>query len=101
MQTIYAKLLAMENDYCGYITYVFQNLNPSDLDYQYIMCVRFPNWQHRSININDEGYLTIRYVQEGVDTWFDGKNNVYYKYTNVIFIKFIELPEKTNEIIVD
>lgn len=101
MQTIYAKLLAIENDYYGYITYVFQNLNPSDLDYQYIMCVRFPNWQHRSININDEGYLTIRYVQEGVDTWFDGKNNVYYKYTNVIFIKFIELPEKTNEIIID
>ena len=47
--------------------------------------------------------LNIRYVEGGKDTWFDGQNLIPYKYTNVIFLKFIEDKPKVDisEIILD
>lgn len=87
----------------GYTNYVFKDLEYTNYDYQYIMCVRFPNWEQAAFDIGDEGFVTIRYVQEGVDKWFDGEGFNTYKYTNIIFLKFIHLkPEiKQPEIIVD
>ena len=101
--TYHAKLVACCEDGMGYINYVFEDLNFQDYDYQYIMCVRFPNWNQATFNIGDVGYVTIRCVREGIDQWYDGKDFVTYKYTNLIFLKFIpEKPEsKTTEILLD
>lgn len=101
--TIHAKLVAEQIDGMGYTNYVFEDLNPKDEDFRYIMCVRFPNWEQKSIEIDEIGYLNIRYVEGGKDTWFDGENLIPYKYTNVIFLKFIEEKPKVDisEIILD
>lgn len=92
--TYYVKLIAQQFDSLGYINYVFENLEYNNIDNHYIMCVRFPNWDQIPININDVGYLNIKYVEAGIDKWYNGTDFVPYKYTNVIFIKFIH--EKNN-----
>ena len=101
--TIHAKFITYSIDNLGYINYVFEDLEYQDYDYKYIMCVRFPNWNQASFNINDEGYVTVRYVREGIDKWYDGKEFIAYKYTNLVFLKFIHLKPKveTTEIILD
>ena len=101
--TLHAKLEAKCTDGMGYTNYVFKDLEYTNYDYQYIMCVRFPNWEQTTFDIGDEGFVTIRYVQEGVDKWFDGEGFNTYKYTNIIFLKFIHLKPETRqpEIIVD
>ena len=78
----------------GYTNYVFEDLEFTDYDYKYIMCVRFPNWNQTSFDYGDIGYVTVRYIREGIDTWYDGKEFIPYKYTNLVFLKFIhEKPE--------
>lgn len=101
--TYRVRLEAEDHDSMGYITYVFENLNCIDPDYQFIMCVRFPNWNQKAIELGDTGYLSIRYVIEGVDVWYDGKSFVPYKYTNLIFLKFVLEKKKIvgNEILID
>ncbi len=101
--TIKSKLVAYNQDGLGYITYVFENINYKDEFDRYIMCVRFPNWEHKSVELNKVGFLNIRYVEEGVDKWFDGINFNTYKYTNIIFMKFIEMKEipDTKNILLD
>ena len=94
--TLLTRLIAKEIDTLGYTTYVFERLEYNDYDDQYIMCVQFPNWNQYIIEKGDIGFLTIRYVQEGVDKWFDGKDFIPYNYTNVIFIKFVR--EKLNKL---
>lgn len=88
--TIHAKLVAEQSDGMGYTNYVFEDLEAINMDFKYVMCVRFPNWDQKTINLEDTGFLNIRYVEGGVDKWFDGESLVPYKYTNVIFLKFIE-----------
>lgn len=95
METIQAKLVAKESDTCGYTTYVFKVLDKSDrerLDSKYIMCVRFPNWEHRNLNIGDMGYLNFKVIIAGVDQWYDGNTLKYYRYNMIQFIKFIQRP---------
>ena len=100
--TYKAKFLAESRDIMGYTSYVFENLEYSNVDDHYIMCVRFPNWSQASFMIGDVGYLNVRYVEEGKDKWFDGKDFNFYRYTNVIFMKFIlEKPLIETEIILD
>lgn len=100
--TYKAKFLAESRDIMGYTSYVFENLEYSNVDNHYIMCVRFPNWNQASFIIGDVGYLNVRYVEEGKDKWFDGKDFNFYRYTNVIFMKFIlEKPLIETEIILD
>ena len=101
--TIHAKLVSEQTDGMGYTNYVFEDIEAKDNDFKYIMCVRFPNWEQGPINLNDIGYLNIRYVEEGVDKWFDGTNFIPYKYTNIIFIKFIKEKPKVDikEIIIN
>ena len=95
--TLHAKLKAVYQDIGDYTTYVFENLDFKDYDYQYIMCVQFPNWNQSTIEIGDTGYVSLRYVKEGVSQWFDGTSMQVYKYTNIIFLKFIPEGKQTNE----
>lgn len=89
--TLYCKLVAIEHDPLGYIIYVFENLEPKiPFGYRYIMTTRWPNWNHKSLELNEIGYLTYKEVKAGIDTWFDGKKFIPYNCSNVIFIKFIK-----------
>ena len=100
--TFHATLRAKSVELGGYIIYVFENLNPVDWEFQHIMCVQFSNWNQSEINIGDTGYVNVRYVKEGVSQWYDGEKMNVYKYTNVVFLKFVKEPEKVNkEILID
>lgn len=94
--TFHVKLVAKAMDIGDYITYVFENLNWKDYDMQYIMCVQFPNWNQGEINIGDVGYVNVRYVKEGISQWYDGEKMNVYKYTNVVFLKFVKEQEIVN-----
>ena len=94
--TLFVKLVAKYIDLGNYITYVFENLEYKDYDSQYIMCVQFPNWEQSDIQIDEIGFVTIRYVKEGVSQWYDGEKMNVYKYTNIVFLKFIKEPNKVN-----
>lgn len=99
--TFRGRLVARADDGLGYINYVFEDLEYVDHDFQYTLCVRFPNWNQGVINVGDEGFVNVRYVKGGEDTWYDGKELIPYKYTNVIFLKFIPIKQKTEEFVVD
>lgn len=92
--TLHAKLITYCTEYLGYVTLIFEDLEYKDSDFKYITCTMFPNWEHSSFNIGDIGFLNIRYISAGKDKWFDGKNFIPYRYTNIQFIKFIK--EKEN-----
>lgn len=95
--TLHVELKAKYIDIGGYITYVFENLNYKDWEDQYVMCVQFPNWNQSEISEGDRGYVNVRYVREGVSQWYDGEKIHVYKYTNVVFLKFIKEPNKVNK----
>jgi hypothetical protein len=95
--TLYVKLNAKSIDIGGYTTYVFENLNYKAYDTQYVMCVQFPNWNQSEIKVGDIGYVNVRYVEEGISKWYDGEKMNVYKYTNVVFLKFIKEPEQINK----
>jgi hypothetical protein len=101
--TCKAKLLARNTDSMGYTTYVFERFEFDDLDCKYVMCVRYPNWNQNYIAINDIGFLTVRYVEAGIDKWFDGKDFVPYNYTAIAFLKFIHEKQEIEDenIVVD
>lgn len=101
--TYHVKLVAKSSDGLGYINYVFENLEFKDYDFKYIMCVRFPNWEQAAFDINDIGFVTVRYVREGIDKWYNGESFEVYKYTNIIFLKFIHEKSKVipTEIVLD
>lgn len=99
---LYVQLKAKNIDLGGYITYVFENLNFQTYENQYVMCVQFPNWNQSEIRVGDVGYVNVRYVKEGISQWYDGEKMHVYKYTNVVFLKFVKEPEKVNkEILID
>lgn len=87
--TYHVKFVAECEDEMGYANYVFERLEYDNLDYKDIMCVRFPNWNQCSMKLGDVGYVSLRYVEEGIDKWYDGTDLVPYKETNIIFLKFI------------
>lgn len=100
--TLRVVLRAKSIDMYGYITYVFENLNYDEYYNQYFMCIQFPNWDQSEININDVGYVHMRYVKEGVSEWYDGEKLNVYKNTYTVFLKFIKEPTKVNnEFVVD
>lgn len=95
--TILAKLVAKEKDTLGYITYVFECLDEDIIKQsRYIMCTRFPNWNHRNIEISETGYLNFVEIRAGIDKWFDGNNMIPYNYNNIQFLKFIAKPRSNN-----
>jgi hypothetical protein len=92
--TVLAQLVAKEEDGLGYVTYVFATLDPEVYTQtKYIMCTRFPNWEHRSIDIDEIGYLSFLEITAGVTTWWDGSHMIPYKYNNIQFLKFVKKPE--------
>lgn len=93
MITIRCKLVASELDLMGYQTLVFENLEPNPpFGKHYVMCVRFPNWNHREVEEGEIGYLTYNEVIAGRDGWYDSTTNSFipYNYSNLIFIKFVQ-----------
>lgn len=91
--TVLAKLVAKEDDCMGYITYVFECLEEDIIkESRYILCTRFPNWEHRDINLEEVGYLQFIEIKAGIDKWFDGTNMIPYRYNNIQFIKFVRKP---------
>ena len=95
--TLRVELKAKNIDIGNYITYVFENLDQTNINDKYIMCVQFPNWNQSEISIGDVGYVNIRYVKEGVSQWYDGDKMNVYKHTNDVFLKFIKEPEKVDK----
>ena len=95
--TLHVKLVAKAVDIGGYINYVFENLKFKSFEDQFVMCVQFHNWNQSTIEIGDTGYVSLRYVKEGVSQWFDGTSMQVYKYTNIIFLKFIPEVQQANE----
>lgn len=95
--TVLACLVAKEKDTLGYVTYVFECLDKEVVkETRYIMCTRFPNWEHRNINIGEVGYLNFFEIQAGINKWFNGKTMIPYNYNCIQFIKFIHKPKEPN-----
>lgn len=82
----------------GYINYVFENLEATDALSKYIMCTQFPNWEQKTINVGDEGFVSVRYVRAGLDTWFNGQEYIPYKNTDVHFLKFVAVVRDPGEV---
>lgn len=102
MITIRCKLVAQENDFGGYISYVFRNLDSNvPFGHKYCLVVRCPNWQHRALELNEIGYLTYEEVYAG-DNWYDPQTGemVPYKYTNCYFLKFVKEDNSNKDIII-
>ena len=97
MVTIFSKLRAKLDEGLGYVTYVFENLEESKWNTKYKLFTRCPNWDHRAINIGEEGFLTYEDHIAGDSKWFDGKNFNFYRYTMSQFMKFIAKPVEIKE----
>lgn len=92
--TFLGKLVAKQEEYGGYTTYVFENEQPADLFTKYISCVRYPNWETIHPNFLELGYITIEERIAGKDRWFDGEKLQLYKSDHVQFINFVVKPSK-------
>lgn len=91
-----AELIASERDSLGYITYVFRVMEDNAGLSKYIMCVRYPNWDHKTLEVGDIGFLQCQEIRAGIDCWFDGKQMVPYNYNTIQFIKFIPKPKDSD-----
>lgn len=98
--TVHAELVEYYKDIENYITYVFQVLDEDNIQEigKYLMCVQYPNWNQETITIGDIGFLKVKYVQAGIDQWFDGVSKHFYRYDDIIFLKFIKEKHKTDNI---
>ena len=93
--TALAELEAKMTDGQGYTTYVFKTLDKTTRkETEYIMCTRFPNWEHGVIDIGDVGFLEFLEIRAGKDKWFDGEKFVSYNKNMIQFIKFLKKKEK-------
>ena len=96
--TYHVEVIGSYNQSFGYIWHIFKNLESLNPDTQYIACIEFPNWIKDTFNPGDKGYLTVKYVEQGIDKWFDGENFNFYRYTNTIFMKFMLEKPPINEV---
>jgi len=97
-RTVKCKLIAEETDSLGYTTYVFELTDLEEIEtfgIKYIMCKRWPNWDHRKLRIGEEGFLNYSEIIAGEDFWLGSGGKIPYNYTNVQFNKFISLPPGT------
>ena len=90
----FVKVLAVQDEGFGYITYIFQNLETNSIYEKYIMCTQFPNWEHRLLKVGDIGYAHYEERIAGVDKYYDGKDFQPYRFTNVQFMKFVDKQER-------
>lgn len=94
-----AKLVAQDEVLSGYSTYVFECLDEEvRKETKYILCTRFPNWDHKRLNIEDEGFLYFEEREAGKDKWYDRNLNQWYSfnYDMVQFMRFIDIPKKSD-----
>ena len=99
--TFLGKLTAIQYDTLNYIYYVFRVINDDEQkihNAKFITCVRFPNWNHKDLQIGDYGYIVMNKIKAGVDTWYDGENLVPYKYDHDQFMKLIPIGETKTEL---
>ena len=57
--TTHVKLICQQQDSLDYTTYVFEILDSEEIErlgYKYIMCTRWPNWDHREL-LNGEEWI--------------------------------------------
>lgn len=97
---IKAKLVAKDEILNGYSTYVFECLDEEiRRETKFLMCTRFPNWEHKSISLEDKGFLNFEERKAGIDQWYDIDTKTWntFNYDLVQFIKFIPLKEKIDE----
>lgn len=98
--TVLSKLVAKEEDIGGYVNYVFEILEEKEvnrLGTKYIMCTRYPNWNHRKIDIGEVGYLNFFEIRAGIDKWFDGEKMISYNYNGIQFDKFVSKPKEKDK----
>lgn len=55
------------------------------------MCTKCPNWQSPTFKVGQEGYLKIKEIEAGKDTWYDQNSGelVPYKYSGIQFFDFV------------
>ena len=55
------------------------------------------------MDINDVGYVHLKYVEAGISKWYDGNEFIAYKQDNIVFMKFIHEKKKfvSDEIMLD
>jgi hypothetical protein len=97
-RTCKCELVEIECDICNYITYVFKLCDEEEiefLDSKYVMCVRYPNWDHRMLDKGEVGYLTYNIVIAGIDTW--GQACTPYKYSAIQFVKFVDKKDENEK----
>ena len=57
---------------------------------KYLWCCRVPNWDSPDEpQVDCIGYLEYETVEAGVTTWYNGTDQIPYKYNQVYFRKFI------------
>ncbi len=100
VKLFHGELITLKED-CGYITYVFRNLEECDILHKYLMCVRFPNWECEFLQIGDKGFVKYKEVYAGKDSWYDTTSDSFipYKYTDIHFINFVYDKPKQKDII--
>lgn len=98
--TTHVKLIGQTKDSLDYTTYIFELLDHDDIDrfgYKYIMCTRWPNWNHRALLNGEEGFLYYSIILAGEDKWYNGNDYTPYKCSTYQFNKFIEIqPKQSN-----
>lgn len=90
-KVLYCKLLTYQIDPGDYVIYVFRNLDTLQICEKYVMCTKHPNWQTKPIEIGQKGYLKVKEIEAGKDTWYDSDSKQYipYKYSGIQFYDFI------------
>ena len=97
---IHTQLIAKENNF-AYTNYVFKFLDESDIqkyNSEYLMCTRFPSWDHRAIELFEEGYLEFKVNYAGDQYYSSSDSQSYcYKYNSVQFNKFVAKPANVDK----
>lgn len=92
--TLLVEVEAILHEPTGYTIYIFKNLDDNgNYLYKYLMCTRYPNWEHRGLKLKEIGFVTYEPVVEGIDKWFDGFKLVPYNFSANKFINFISKPD--------
>lgn len=91
---IHAELLIAQDDFNGFINYIFRNLESDNWFDKYIYCTRYPNWDWKYPEVGDKGYVVITPMHGG-KTYFNVKSQAEEKIQqdHNRFEKFLEEPK--------